>query len=215
MSSSAAVTTVRRRPPPVSELSRALPSCCSLLDLVSCFSTRSASTPTLCTRRLSLQTKTAPRHLRSAVSCNLYEFDGLSSCSPPLPEPAPAASSTPRCTLVLFRRLPPLSKSACPCAAGIAPSLQSAAAPGASHHSAVSGKSPAPLAAHIPGKALPSSFCSANLCPESPRPWTSRPFPALRRAPSPSAAASPSDSHHVLWPRKPPPKAGSPRAPQS
>src|SRR5260370_1176842 len=119
----------------------------------------------------------------------------LSSCSLFAAERLAAASSTPQCTPApCHLRIPPPSESIYPYESGIAPFLRWAAAPGACHLSAVSGRPPARPATHIPGKAFPGSSCSARRCPEFRRSTTSIPFPASRRTSSPSAAKSLFDS---------------------
>src|SRR6266478_816067 len=136
----------------------------------------------------------------------------LSSCSPPAAERPAAASWTPQCTPALYRPLPPLSESICPYESGTAPSPRSAAAPGACHPSAVSGRSPGRFAAHIPGKASPASSCSARPCPAVRPLRTSIPSPASRTQSSPSAARSPFDSRCVPWPRTPPQTSATPQS---
>src|SRR5207245_6667323 len=148
--------------------------------------------PVLCLKSFSTpfparpQNKTAPRdRSRSGASSNSLNRK-LSSCSLFAPERLAAASSTPRHIPALYRRrLPPPSESIYPYESGIAPSLRSAATPGACHLSAVSGRPRDPSAIHTPGKAFPGFSCSARRCPAVRPSRTSIPFPATRRPSSP------------------------------
>src|SRR5260370_32642605 len=138
---------------------------------------------------------------------------GLSSCSPPAPECLAAASSTPRYIPAPYHpRLPPPSESIYPYESEIGPSLRLAAAPGACHLSAVSGRPLSRPAARIPGKAFPGSSCSARRCPEFRPSRTSIPFPASHRPSSPSAAAFLFDNTRVPSRRTRPQTSGRPPA---